>query len=145
MENGVLKDIKELEVGDRVASYDISSKTMTVGTVEFIHNPIRSHINHVQFEDGKVLNVTSDHPLYTTEGWKSLDPESTQVGYGMTCRRLAEGDQVMNLKGDFLTITNIEFEAGEFQTYAPGRVSDCSTYFADGLLAHNCGGGGSGS
>ena len=143
MEDGLLKNVEELEVGDRVASYDLSSQAMTVGIVESIHTPVRNHINHIKFEDGRVLHATSDHPLYTIDGWKSIDPISTLTGYNMPCGKLSVGDEVMNQNGEFTAIAEIEYEAGVFQTYAPGKVSNCSNFFADGLLAHNCAGGGS--
>ena len=137
MEDETLKNIEDIRAGDRVASYDAISNEIASGVVGCIFSPFRNHINHIQFEDGRILNVTSDHPLFTTDGWKSLDPESTQAGYNMVCDKLSEGDRVLNSEGHYLAITNVTLEMGEFQTHTLGEVGNHSNFFANGLLAHN--------
>ena len=119
------KPIEEVELGDRVMCYDGSN--LIEDTVEEIESPLRDHLYTLTFENGDRLQLTNEHPLYTTLGLKSLSPASTeQENPELIVGTLKVGDRV-----------KVGFVSGEVQTYNLKRLTNFSCYYANGFLAHN--------
>ncbi len=130
------KNIEEVKVGDKVIGYD--GKKMTAETVLQLDSPIRDHLYILRFIDGSTLSLTREHPLYTKEGWKAVDPQSTiQEMPGFKVGRLMIGDTVFNDKGEYVEIVSMEYKPGRVQTYNLKEVSKNNNFFADSYLAHN--------
>jgi hypothetical protein len=141
MADGSSKPIEIVEVGDEVVNYDVDLKFLGTGTVEALNSPVRDHINHLILADDSTLDMTDDHPLFTGGGWRSLDPAATLRVYEMEVELLNEGDAVLALDENFIQISSITRESGSFKTYTLKRVTNNPNFFANGFLAHNCGGG----
>ncbi|HYC88591.1 MAG TPA: hypothetical protein VEO54_05220 [Thermoanaerobaculia bacterium] len=129
------KPIEEVEVGDRVMCYDGSK--LTEDTVEEIESPTRDHLYTLTFENGDRLQLTNEHPLYTTLGLKSLSPISTeQENPELIVGTLKIGDRVKTAAGHQKLI-GVELVSGEVQTYNLKRLTNFSCYYVNGFLAHN--------
>jgi hypothetical protein len=129
------KPIEEVELGDRVMCYDGSN--LIEDTVEEIESPLRDHLYTLIFENGDRLQLTNEHPLYTTLGLKSLSPTSTeQENPELIVGTLKVGDRVKTEIG-YQKLIKVGFVSGEVQTYNLKRLTNFSCYYANGFLAHN--------
>jgi uncharacterized membrane protein YgcG len=151
MADGQQKNIEDVAVGDTVLGWD-GSKQVTE-TVLKTESPIRDHLYKLNFADGTVLQLTREHPLYTSQGWKSISPSATaEENPNLHVSVLRVGDKVLNSDGNYVAISSVEFKPGTVQTYNLKSVSGFNDYYAGGKLAHNKGstpsrgnGGGGGS
>lgn len=129
------KPIEEIEVGDRVMCYDGSA--LIEDTVEEIESPVRDHLYTLTFENDDRLQLTSEHPLYTALGLKSLSPQSTeQENPDLIVGTLRIGDRVKTAAG-YQKVLKVELMRGEVQTYNLKRLTTYSCYYVNGFLAHN--------
>ncbi len=138
------KNIEDVKVGDSVIGYD--GKKQVAVKVQEMDAPLRDHHYNVKLADGTVLGVTNEHPLYTSEGWKSISPEKTaQENAVLKVKPLKVGDKVLKDSGKYVAITRMDYFPGPVQAYNLKKVSGHNNFYADGVLAHNKGGGGGGS
>jgi hypothetical protein len=130
------KNIEDIVIGDKVMGYD--GKEMKSETVFELESPIRDHLYTLTFVDGSHLKLTSEHPLFTNTGWKSINPKKTYEEIPtLHVEQLKVGDKVFNKKGTYTQILKMEYVKGSIQTYNLKRVSQYSNFFADSYLAHN--------
>jgi len=70
MVDGTEKVIERILVGDRVISFNETTKQLEPAVVT---QPMKRHYNKelicIETEDGKVLKMTPEHPIYTQRGW----------------------------------------------------------------------------
>jgi intein/homing endonuclease len=102
--------------------------------------PLRNIIYKVTFEDGKTIEMTDDHPIYTKiNGWASINPMASKVGYGDYINQLEINDYAMISTGEYVKIIGIEKMVIEStKTYSFATENDHSkNYYANGILAHN--------
>lgn len=70
MVDGTEKSIERISVGDRVMSFNETTKQLEPAEVT---QPMKRHYNSelicIEIEDGKVLKMTPEHPIYTQRGW----------------------------------------------------------------------------
>ena len=140
--NGTKMPIENIRAGDAILSHNGLERCVSI--VSEIHTPIRDHICIVTFENGVTLKVTNDHPLYTAQGWKSIDGMAQAYGL-VLAGKLETGDSVLHVSGEYISIQSIEYIAGDIQTYHLLNVEQEHNYYANGFLAHNiqfCAGGG---
>ncbi len=136
------KNIEDVKVGDRVMGYD--GKKQVAVVVQEMDAPLRDHYYDVTLADGTVVGVTNEHPLFTDEGWKSISPKHTaQENPQLKVSTLKNGDRVLTDSGEYVSIVSMKYYVGPVQAYNLKRVSDFNNFYADGILAHNKGGGGS--
>ena len=67
MADGSEKNIEDVQVGERVISYDFTTKKQVVETVLQLERPIKDHYFTLYFDNGKTLRLTREHPV-----WNSL-------------------------------------------------------------------------
>lgn len=141
MANGTEKNIEDVKVGDKVMGYD--GKKQVAVTVQELESPVRNHHYNVILADGTILGVTNEHPLYTSEGWKSISPKHTaEENPQLKVKSLTIGDKVLTDSGDYVEVVAMDYFAGAVQVYNLKKVSGHNNFYADGVLAHNKGGGG---
>lgn len=139
------KNIEDVKVGDNVMGYDEKTKQLVKQTVLEVESPVRDHFVKVTLADGTVLGMTNEHPLYTTNGWKSISPENTaKENASLKVGTLKTGDKVLKNTGEYVEVVAMEHNAGNVQTYNLKKVSGTNDFFANGVAAHNKGGGGGG-
>ncbi|MBU3979696.1 hypothetical protein KKF69_08525 [Patescibacteria group bacterium] len=130
------KNIEEIKIGDKVMGYD-GTKQMPQ-TVLRLEAPIRDHLYKLTFADGSILKLTNEHPLFTSDGWKSISPENTAAeNPRLLVGVLAVGDLVLDSKNNFIKIISMEYIPGKIQTYNLKSVTGFNNFYADGKLAHN--------
>ena len=143
MADGTQKNIENVKPGDKVLGFD--GKNQTTEMVIQMDAPIRDHHYNVTLADGTVVGLTDEHPLYTNHGWESINPTHTakEIPY-LKVKALVVGDKVLKSNGSYVTVASMEYFPGAIQTYNLKQVTRNNDFYADGVLAHNKGGGGSG-
>lgn len=137
------KNIEDVKAGDKVMGFD-GNKSIAETVLE-LESPIRDHLYELNFADGSSVQLTNEHPLYTTQGWKSLAPEKTrEENPKLVVGRLYNGDAVLHKDNRYIKIVSITYHPGNVQTYNLKKVSANNNFYANGFLAHNKGGGGGG-
>lgn len=137
MEGGQSKNIEDVEVGDRVVSQD-EQGNKSVSTVTKLDQPVRDHMCQINYTDGKTLRLTDEHPLYTEDGWKSINPDSTYKDVpDLPVTALQKGDKVAKSDGGEAEVDYFGCWSESVQTYNLILDGGVNTYFADGYLAHN--------
>jgi hypothetical protein len=139
LENGDVKNIEDIIVGDIVLTFNESSEEVEGKLVYEILTPIHSDLVTIELEDGTKITSTTDHPYYTNDlQLKSYDSEKTNELYKLPTivSDLKVGDVLR--KGEYGSeIVNIQIhDKDETQTYLL-RVEDNHNYFANGILVHN--------
>jgi hypothetical protein len=105
--------------------------------VEALESPVRDHYYQLSFADGSSIRLTREHPLYTTQGWKALAPESTaRENPTLSVDSLHVGDEVFTASGDYRTLMEISLRPGQVQTYNLKALSGFNTFFVNGFLVH---------
>jgi len=72
MTDGTTKAIEDIKVGEKVRTYDVDKGIFTSSTVEGIliqDKTDQLDWFELQFDNGKTLVCTEDHPVLTTDGW----------------------------------------------------------------------------
>ena len=142
MENGNQKNIEEINVGDAVVSQS-EKGNKSESRVTALDQPIRDHMCQINFEGGEDLKLTDEHPLFTQDGWKSINPKNTfRENPNLKVGKLKEGDQVAKADGATAKVKDFTCWSEKVQTYNLILDNGANTYFADGFLTHNKGGGG---
>jgi hypothetical protein len=138
MADGSTKNIEEVEIGEQVTGKDNVVNTV----IEFIR-PVLGDRKLVGFNNG-IPFITSDHPVYTKDGWKSYDPIATMEKYSVfndnPVKQLMPGDTIETLDGQGLCIESIQTEDAfsDLQVYN-FELDGNSTYIANNLIVHNKG------
>jgi hypothetical protein len=135
-----------VKVGDEILGYDEATATKKPAKVLALESPLRDNLCTLTFAHGKTLRLTSEHPVYTSNGWESLDPialrrEHETLAVGV----LNIGDRVLFLDGDYQPLANVACESKLVQTYNLEQVEGVHTFFAGDVLVHNKGGDSSSS
>lgn len=142
MEGGESKNIEDVVVGDKVVSQSEEGQK-SVSTVTKLDQPIRDHMCQINYTDGEVLRLTDEHPLFTKEyGWKSINPENSYKDVpSLPVAALQKGDMVSKSDGSEAEVDYFGCWSEKVQTYNLILDGGVNTYFAEGYLAHNKGGG----
>ena len=79
-------NIQDIAVGDLVLGFsDKSNKNIVTTVKQTIYKPEVITLAKIKFSDGTTLEMSQYHPLYTTDGWKSLNNyhgyDTLQVGH----------------------------------------------------------------
>lgn len=131
------KAIEALLPGDQVLTYNLASGTQEPGVVGNLLTPVRPTLYHVVMEDGSEVTPTPDHPLFTSEGWKAVDPIAASAVYPGSISELMVGDLLLSVDGSYKKVSSITAEQGSFQTYTLTGVEPNQNFYCSGVLAHN--------
>lgn len=107
--------------------------------------------------------ITAEHPVMTARGWRSVDPDATAAeNPRLAVKRLRVGDRLTRVVGVAATVAAADFGRGSFPEVVLGPVplftlrahegdptrtlynlvlDEGHSYFANGYLVHNKGGG----
>jgi hypothetical protein len=137
MFSGLQANIENVKEGDLVISQTEEGERV-VSTVSRLEAPIREHLCSIDFTDGDTLELTAEHPLYSKEGWKSIDPNMTyDENPDLLVEKLRKGDEIVKFDDTYAEIEKIECWGGDVQAYNLVLEGTTNTYFANGYLAHN--------
>lgn len=137
MADGSKKKIEEVKIGEMVRSYDEKLDSFGEGRVMRLESPTRDHLTCVSFANGLKLYLTNEHPLYSRNGWVSIDPEATLADHGMKVKTLRVGTEIRHLEKGWLKVQSIFTEARQVKVYNLAKVEPAQTYLAEEFVAHN--------
>jgi len=145
MADGTEKVIERINQGDRVMSFNETSKELEVATVtKPMSRQTREELICIETEDGKILKMTPEHPVFTQRGW-------------VDARDLKEEDEVLSwltsMEPEYIRpwvssffqnplksvkIKKIWKEEGKTRKVYNMEVEPNNTYVANGIVVHNC-------
>ncbi|MBM2886412.1 hypothetical protein JFK97_18645 [Chromobacterium phragmitis] len=87
--------------------------------------------------------VTDEHPFATLSGWKAIAPQATlRENPRLIVGQLQPGDQLRRAEGDIEPLTSLSSSQAASDTPLYNLILDENhSYFANGYLVHNKGGG----
>lgn len=141
LENGEVKNIEDIVVGDSVITFNEVLNINEIKQVNRVNTPIHSDLVKYKFTNGVELISTVDHPFYVNNLYlASFSPELTKERYDLlnTILEIKTGDRVYLLD----TTTEVYVESIEVlenkatQTYIIS-VDDNHNFYANGILVHN--------
>lgn len=91
MADGSQKLIETTEVGDKVKSFDLDTYEYGEAEVTEVVTGYTNRMAMLLFSDNSYVAMAEGHPLYTTDGWKSINKEGYPV--------LQVGDKVLGANG----------------------------------------------
>jgi hypothetical protein len=134
------KEIKDIEVGDIVQSFDFNTNDIVTKKVKGIW---KSHYNDkLVVINGIRTKATVGHPfaIKDFEGnikWAAVDPEADKDFHKeLVVEKLETGKYFINLVGNWVLVETIEFEDYKGLVYNIS-VEDTQNYIAEGILVHN--------
>lgn len=137
MADGSSKAIEDVAIGDRVVTFNETDKTIVSGEVLALESPERDHLSTLTFADGRILQLTDEHPLYTRNGWASIDPGFTMQHYKMPTEKLRVGAEIFGADGNWHKVVALSTVLTSVKVYNLSWVEPGRTFFVNGLLAHN--------
>jgi hypothetical protein len=134
IENGV-KNIKDVNIGDLVWSYNFEINQKELKKVTQIVSPMHDNIVHITLSNDTTIVLTTDHPLYTNDGTLvSYNPSETNEWYeDGNVGALTIGTKLKTIDGD-IEVISIETSNNNIQTYTL-FVEDNKNFYANNVLA----------
>ena len=147
MEDKTLKNIEDVDVGDRVVSYNPATKEFYIANVIKTTEETSSEYYEIVLEDGTILNATGNHPMYTEDGFDCIFGYSTDI----ECGTLTIDDKILTVDG-YKQVISITKKKGKTKVYNIGVATDeeliygdeeteDDTFVVEGAVAHNHSGG----
>jgi hypothetical protein len=120
MSDDSYKNIEDINVGERVASFDLKSKKIITGTVvkTFVHE-----FNSEYLIINNKLKVTPNHLLFVNGKW-------------IKASEVKVGDKLLDNDGKEVNVLSIRTEKGTVRVYNL-EVDKEHNYFAENVLVHN--------
>jgi len=130
-----LKDIKDVNIGDLVWSYNFEINEKELKKVTQIVAPMHDNIVHIILSNDTTIILTTDHPLYTNDGTLvSYNPSETNEWYeDGNVGALTIGTKLKTIDGD-IEVISIETSNNNIQTYTL-FVKDNKNFYANDVLA----------
>jgi hypothetical protein len=138
MADGSAKAIENILIGDLLAGQDGSVNEVTA----FDHPLLGSR--KLYSINGSEFFVTAEHPFFTKEGWKAIDPAATaKENPELKVGILKPGDHLVLANGETEEISAIDSRDAAPDTQLYNFILKGNhSYFANNYLVHNKGGGG---
>jgi len=140
MADGSFKSIEDIQVGERVLSYNLEAGKTEPDEVLELYSPTNNNMMHMEFSDGTVVHSTFDHPYYVKDkGWCSLKPDVTKeiIVNISDVGQLEKGDICLTLvDGELKEIHLVQFKEVRImqKTYTIKRLRNNNAFFAEGIL-----------
>lgn len=133
--DGTTKNVEDLVVGDGIVTYDQGNAVMS--TIDRIVSVQHGQYIKITLQDGKILCISSDHAIYTMDGWKAFEPELTETPdkVGM----LLKSDSLLTTDG-YVKISTIKVVNKLDAVMYNLGIAGHDDYYANGILVHECAG-----
>lgn len=134
------KEIKDIQIGDVVQSFDLLRNDVVTKTVKGVWKS--DYDNRLVIINGVRTKATVGHPFAIKDfegniSWAAADPDADKEFHGdLTVEKLETGKYFINLLGDWVMVDSIEFEDFKGIVYNIS-VEDTQNYIAEGILVHN--------
>jgi hypothetical protein len=131
MADGSQKDIENIKVGDKVKALDNQEDE-----VAYVHDIPEAQRQLWTINDR--ITATDSHAFLTEDGWKSNNPELSNIGYkdyNIEIGKLMVGDKLITDDGveEIKKLDNTE----DFLKVYNFTTSSTHTYLVDGVVSHN--------
>jgi hypothetical protein len=133
MSDGSSKNIKDVEVGDKVLG-----SGGTYNTVVDIETPDLGKRKLYSFNGGELF-VTNEHPFMSSDGWKAINSQETykeQPKLAEKVTNLEVGDVLVTDDGN-VEVDTIDSSVADNQVVYNLLLEENNTYYANGYLVHN--------
>ena len=141
MADGTQKQIKDIKVGDKVLSYNTTTRKIEQTVVQSLTKVIRRDIVHITFADGSYIKITPDHPMFSERGWiaySTADGENSYPEVELEKQGTQIGDMILSLSLLFdKEIVDMKYITGETIPVYTFTVDNNHNYFAQSVLIHN--------
>lgn len=138
MQDNSYKNIEDVKVGEMVLSYDEKTGKQVASKVLELEAPIRDHMCEITFSQGLSLKLTNEHPIFTDQGWKSINPtETLKENSALFVRKLEKGDKVFFADSTYKSVEQIKCWDETIQTYNLKHIEKYNNFYAENVLAHN--------
>ena len=141
MADGTQKQIKDIKVGDKVLSYNTTTRKVEHAVVQSLTKVIRRDIVHITFADGSYIKITPDHPMFSERGWiaySTADGENSYPEVELEKQGTQIGDMILSLSLLFdKEIVDMKYITGETIPVYTFTVDNNHNYFAQSVLIHN--------
>mgnify|MGYP000105955205 FL=1 len=134
------KEIKDIEIGDIVQSYDFVKNELITKKVKGLWKS--DYNNKLVIINGIKTKATIGHPFAIKDfegnvNWAAVDPKADKEFHkDFEIYQLETGKYFINLLGDWVIVDSIEFEDFKGIVYNIS-VEDTHNYVAEGILVHN--------
>lgn len=131
--------IEKLQLGMKIIAYDEVKQQFDEAEITFVQMlKHKSHIYDIHLSTGKVITLTASHPLLTTNGWRSLDIDTTWQEYRITVNTLQINDKLISPYNDNIYIKDIKYREDLTDTTVYHcRVDPYHTFVVEDIVAHN--------
>ncbi len=134
------KEIKDIQIGDVVQSFDLLRNDVVTKTVKGLWKS--DYDNKLVIINGVRTKATIGHPFAIKDfdgniSWAAADPDADKDFHPeLVVEKLETGKYFINLMGDWVLVESIEFEDFKGLVYNIS-VEDTQNYIAEGILVHN--------
>jgi hypothetical protein len=134
------KEIKDIQIGEIVQSYDFSTNEIVTKAVKGIWKS--DYDNKLVIINGIRTKATMSHPFAIKDfdgniSWAAADPDADKDFHkDLVVEKLEVGKYFINLEGNWVVVESIEFEDFKGLIYNIA-VEDTHNYIAEGILVHN--------
>ena len=159
MSNGLEKNIEDIKIGEQVLSYNIHTKKIESKKVTELYTQVHDLVDgditvKTKFNNGVETHNTIANPFWSKDkGFVAADAERCntlhswvkQTNKGKDTEQLKVGDTLYHYNGKELQevmVTEIEHIVEPYIRTYDIKVQGNHTFFANGILTHNSGGGG---
>jgi hypothetical protein len=126
-----MKKIQDIVVGDILKGVSTNNTVLSLLRPQ-LGNKLLYSIN------GSDAFVTPNHPFLTTQGWKSIDPDTTRREIAsLSVSLLKIGDTLITESGNIIVTSLIPHTADASTQLYNFELDGDHTYFANGLAVHN--------
>ena len=133
-----ITNIEDVEVGDKVISYNHENDVVEYKEVKKVRIKSDENVVTYVFENGTELTGTPDHPLFVVgKGYSSYYPQQTKEDSGLDVEQILIGDEVLHIDGYGVVITDIIEEEQKEVVYNLDEVDGNNNFFVEDFLAHN--------
>lgn len=124
MDNGELKNIEDVLIGDKILTYNEKSKLNEIGVVGNLKQHQENSLIKLKF-DSIEITTTNEHPFYIlNKGW-------------IKASELSIGDFCLTIDGNKLELNSIQSINQESLVYNLLSVSPNHNFYANNILVHN--------
>ena len=125
LENGDVKNIEDVNIGDEVLTYNEEKGVLEPGIVGDLQSYDVSFLVKLNFDNGVEITTTAEHPFYVDgKGW-------------IHAGKLQLGDVFKTDENESSTLVDIDVIEDTVTVYNLLSVSDNHNFFANGILVHN--------
>ena len=135
MNDNSIKSIEDLQVGDKVLSYNKIRATYETSVIRELASQIHKDLIRIEFSNGTQITCTKDHPfLLDNLKWSSMNPSKTEMDYEINdVVQLKLNSQIKGLYQN-LGIVRISEIKDEQITYTIVDLDKNNTFIANGIV-----------